>query len=257
LVAPRFELDDLESQRIHRAVRGSLQMGASQSVISKAPSNWRRRIAPALGAAATLALIVVGGAQVIGGGNGGSPSVASKQDAKDAGQRSSGGQGASTTSAPDTLGSSGSGAESGDQNTVIQTSAVPVRFIGSLGKTTPEKLRRLARQNATFKNLAEKASGASYDSGRVLLDKLAGTAPSDAVARDVRECATSIMTQGVDYDYLPAFGALATLEGQPTLIIGFNYAVSGEAKLDRFQLWGWRRPGCDNVIYYSRGPIRP
>jgi hypothetical protein len=126
----------------------------------------------------------------------------------------------------------------------------------SIGKTSQFKLERRATYGQPFASFSSQFDGedAVVRQARYL-DLLATSAPAED-ADAIRDCGRQVLRHQ-EYRYLPAYGGFARIHGKPTLLLGFAYSEDDKDPLKRFQLWAWERPGCDHVVFYSSGPIRP
>jgi hypothetical protein len=268
--SPEEHLTELESRRLRQGVASALESSAAEplrydsggDVIPSRVSPWQARIAPLLGAAAVIALLLFAATQVTLGGSddlatSGAPNMEAgggDKAPRDTETRASDNDDHKGVSE----GRSKAAAVTGDAiESADGAAAGPQPQFLPLGKVTARELEQLATSGAAFTSFAKSYSGAN---ATVLqdefLDRLALDAP--AGSRDeIRTCGAQIFEQGSRYRYLPAYGGFATIKGTRALLLGFAYTLQEKRPLDRFQLWAWKRPGCEHVILYQKGPIGP
>jgi hypothetical protein len=253
-------LSELESSRLHRAVWSSIHTGAGGIVIAPGRRSWARRVSPALGAAALIALVAVGAAQVMKGPSDNAASLAQRERATDGSEAGVGSSSAGSAGAGGSGPVNGPKAESKAKTTVsaAQISGPRPTFAPRVGRVGSKDLKLTGSTAEPFTSFATAYKG--RDATRLqgaFLQALSRKAPDAQTRGDIRTCGNSVMDRGGDYRFLPAYGGYATIRNHPALLIGFVYAFDRGEALDRFQLWAWRRPGCDEVLLYSKGPVRP
>jgi hypothetical protein len=219
--------------RLHAAVReevsGRGRAGQARS--------WRRRLAPALAAAAALAVLAVGAPLVLTG---------SQDSALEAGRGAGDAGGADSSTESDQL-AGGAGAERGAART--SESAPRPRFDPSAGALSPAVLRRMGRNVPR----ARSTSFASEDAaaiGEELSARLVRQAPPE-VADQIEECVEVVRRQSPGV--LPVHGAAGTLEGTEVLVVAFVRGRGGRGALDGYQVWAWPRGSCDAPVSFQAG----
>jgi hypothetical protein len=91
--------------------------------------------------------------------------------------------------------------------------------------------------------------------GPVFTDDLAGQAPSESAAEQVREC-TAEVSSAATSPQLPAYATLTHVEGEPVFVLGFVYASgAAAAHPDGFTLWVYPRDSCVQPIDFVSGRI--
>jgi hypothetical protein len=280
-------LTEIESARLRRGVFEATGLAV--------PGGTRKplmtRLAPALGVAATLALLAVGLTQIelSGSDSGDSDTATSGEELADEAGRSDLSQevarlemgervmkgeafsaGAEDAGAPvgapqeaqlkapaDAAEESGdSAAGGGATNGATAGRDVPSRpgprFRSSVGNVSREALARFAATRPPFTNFAR-----AYEESDVarLRDGFLGTLARKggrAGSADINDCAA----RAGGGDLLPAYGALGTFEGTPALILGF-VSTPGSGPLDRYTIAVWQRDDCDTLLHLTSGTINP
>jgi hypothetical protein len=242
-------LDDLERERLHRALRGAVaQRGASGAAapVQSAPrspdrgeaspsttherprpADRRRRLAPALAAAA---LVLVGAVAVattglMSGDDSGSDAALSGSADESAEQLDAAGDGA-------------------DRRRL----ALKPSFDPRAGELSRADLGRLGRSSFDGASLESAYSNRSGNGGR-LVSRLAALAPREAVA-DVRRCTQAIRAERGSR-LVPVRGALGTLDGVDVLVLGFLSAQGDSRRLDRLDVWAWARGDCREPVAHT------
>jgi hypothetical protein len=268
-------LNDLERRSLHRGVFEELQVAGSP-----ARRGLGARIAPALGAAALLAVLVFGGAQVLQGGLSGgddaesSAGVAADSDDGAAGEGPLGLPASERTalSAQDGA-SSGSGYEDeapapepalGDETTgrteeaASQGGDAGGEMLYAGGEPYFEPGRRTLTREA-LRHLGSQRD--PFDAFRALLtlrqvglrDPLArALATSSFEPRLVRRC-IRVVHLSADPRALPAYGAIGDFEGSDVLVLGF--ATGTSSRPDLYDIWVWPFGDCTSPIARLRGRI--
>jgi Putative zinc-finger len=235
LIRPAATLSATERAELHTALDRELPTvvdGAPAPAPSRAGERsrrWRSRLAPALGAAAVVALVAVGVATLSGG----------LGDAQNAFEVSGGGGGQADSVAEP-------GAESAPAR--LSSQAASPRWIGSLGSVTAADLSRKGERGRELRSVAEsfQAAGARAKSD-AFTDELVTRAPA-GLEDAIRACVKQVT--GLGYTALPAFGARARLEGRDVLVLGFAWTPA-RGSLDRFMVWAFAGDTCDPVSYHS------
>ena len=236
LIRPAATLSATERAELHTALDRELPT-VVDGVPARAPSRsgegsrrWRSRLAPALGAAAVVALVAVAVATLSGGLGG---------DAQNAFEVSGGGGGQADSAAE-------RGAETAPAR--LSSQAASPRWIGSLGSVTAAELSRKGERGRELRFVAEsfQAAGARAKSD-AFTDELVTRAPA-GLEDAIRACFKQVT--GLGYTALPAFGARARLEGRDVLVLGFAWTPA-RGSLDRFMVWAFAGDTCDPVSYHS------
>ncbi|MFN2490722.1 MAG: zf-HC2 domain-containing protein [Actinomycetota bacterium] len=197
--------------------RVAAAVGRAESLEQRRPERrrWRARLAPALGAAALVALVAVGAATVLTGGVG--------TGGSDAGGVEEAGGGSAASDRP--LESAG-----GPARPDPGSASLP-RFVDS-GELNQDDLGRLGKEAAA--RLPLNRSLVNPRGPRRPLDVLAGRAPSQAVAEQLRLCTGQVRPLG---RLVPVLGATATVEGERALVVVY-------ANERRFEAWAWPEGSC-------------
>jgi hypothetical protein len=190
---------------------------------------WRSRLAPALGAAALVAIVAVGVATLGGALGDGTSQEAFEVSGEGGGQADSGGAPEARAGSPE-----------------LSSQVAGPRWIGFLGSVTPADLSRKGERGRELRYVAEsfQAAGARTKS-QAFTDQLVTRAPA-GLEDSIRACVKQVTELG--YTALPAFGARARLEGREVLVLGFAWTPARGA-LDRFMVWAFAGGTCDPVSY--------
>jgi hypothetical protein len=265
VLAPSEEPTELERARLHKAVMDATRVDTAPVVIPRKSDGLVRRLAPYLGAAAAIVLLVFAASQVtLSGGDSENATSAGMDAAGDAGADGAPEAAPEPSEDPEKRGGKGV-VTNGQPATVADGEALaggslsgPQPVYESLGKVTPKQLEDTAVHDPPFSSFAEKYTGRSARAlqGR-FVRRLALDAGDQVTARAIKNCAATVIEQGnKDLFYLPAYAGTGVIDGTRALLLGFAYTLQEKAPLDRFQLWAWERPDCDTVILYRGGPIR-
>jgi hypothetical protein len=210
------------------AATGSTRPTATPQAVprrERTPKQWRVGLAPALAAAAIVAVVAVGIAtfagMVTGTSGEGGGAVADGGEAATA-ERARGG--ADVRSSPQ----AGRGNAFGERFAVVP-------------ELDLDGVVRLWRAEAR---------GSAYDrepeATELLSAQLARLAPDAALRTQVRTCARDVLTRG---DGLPpVFGARATVEGRRALVLVFS---NGE----RYEAWAWAHGSCSVPLQRTAGSV--
>lgn len=272
--APPDALGDLERAALHRAVlaetRGERAVPARRGL--------GERIAPALGAAALLAVLVVGAVQLSSGLGGGDDAgdagsgQALEADIEDlAGEplglapapgvsRGSVSDGAAATEE----GAVAGGGSEGREDTASTTSTFsdpPPEELAFNGSPAPyfepgqrvlseEALRVLGSSRDPFDGYS-RAYGAASVTDRERSSRIQALADASFDPQVVEDCSRAPLAG--DPNALPAYGAIGTFDDREVLVLGFATAPSGA--LDRYDLWVWPLGDCSSPLARFRGPI--
>lgn len=218
-------LTDVERTRLERDVLAATRRLGTPSEGRSATRRhlWGQRLVPALAAAATLAVIAVGAANLLTGASDG------------------GDQGAAGLSVePGPL-------EQGDGGADTEAASVGPRFLGDAGEIQEHELGRLA------------AAGPRPPEGRdpgtlgakARLDSLAARAPGD-VAAQIRLCAREVVARR--RLLLPTFAATGSITGRRVVVVGFTLGGKGAG---RYLVWAWPRGSCAAPVHVEMGSLPP
>jgi putative zinc finger protein len=235
-------LSELERARLERGIAWELG-----DLIPSRPERSRvwTRLAQGLGAAALLAIVGVGIAQLGTGQSGGNDSGAA-------------------VGVPGAVNDGGGGgAEAGTDTAAGNADAMaPLpgpSFQRHTIALTDAKLAHLGERSAQFRSFSAAYSAA--DAVKLKDDyvrRLAADAPTGIQQDQVRECADQVFDSTQSYSLLPAYAADARLDGKDALVLGFAWTDKPEGPLDQYMLWVWPVTGCgaqDVPLDYSAGPI--
>jgi hypothetical protein len=219
-------MNDLERARMRQGVQAAVSPGGTTS-----KSRGPRRLYAALGAAALLAVVFVGGYVGLQGG-------LSQDDSGDAG----------------TAGS----AESAPEETARDSESLrqALRFDRALGRVDESRLRAVGERGPD--RPVEPLSQAAGEKERVLADLSGGLvqkAPAE-VRGQVEECIGSVEGASGSLSPVPYYGALAELDGREVLVLSFAWDGSSDDKnrLDSYMIYAWRLGGgCDFPVSYQAG----
>ena len=219
-------MNDLERARMRQGVQAAVSPAGATS-----KSHGARRLYPALGAAALIAVVLVGGYFGFRGG-------VSQEDSGDA-----------TTAG---------GAESAPEETARDGDNLrrALRFDRDLGRVDESRLRAVGERGPD--GAVEPLAQAAEEKERVLADLSGGLvqkAPAE-VRGQVEECIASVEGASGSLSPVPYFGALAELDGREVLVLSFAWDGSSDDsdKLDSFMIYAWRRGGgCDFPVSYQAG----
>jgi Putative zinc-finger len=235
LTRPVPTLSAAERAQLHSTLDRDLPASAG-GIPALAPGRerrprWRSRLAPALGAAAVVALAAVGVATISGGLGDVAGQGASEVSGEGGGQADS---------------AAGQAAESAPAE--FSSPAASPHWIGSLGSVTAAELSRKGERGRELRFVAEsfQAAGARAKS-EAFTDELVTRAPA-GLEDDIRACVKQVT--GLGYTALPAFGARARLEGRDVLVLGFAWTPT-RGSLDRFMVWAFAGDACDPVSYQA------
>ena len=230
-------LTSSERDQLHAAIDRALPEiadGVAEPASGRAGERrrrWRSRLAPALGAAAVVALVAVGVVQL-------------------------GGLGTSSDQAEFGVAGGGGGAEadqaaSSEGRAEAAESAPPgagPRWVGSLGSVTRDELSRKGARGRELRFVAQSFKAlAARTEKQEFTDELVARAPA-GLEDSIRDCVRQVSEFG--YAALPAFGARARLGGREVLVLGFAWTRS-RGPLDRFMVWAFAGGTCDPVSYQS------
>ena len=226
-------MNDLERARLRQGVQAAVSPAGAAS-----ESRGPRRLYAALGAAALIAVAVVGGYFGLQGGLG-----LSGADSESGG----GNEGATAESAPD---------QAIEDSENLREA---LRFDRDLGRVNEERLRALGERGPD-QAVRPLASGAEERS-RVLADLSGGLvqeAPAE-VRGQVEECIASVEGTSGSLSPVPYYGALAKLDGREVLVLSFAWDESSDDKdeLDSYMIYVWRLGGgCDFPVSYQAGSFK-
>lgn len=273
LAAAGPAMDEIERARLHRAVSSAIPVEPA----APARRGIGARIAPALGAAALLALFVFGAAQVFTGAGGDDESGGADAGAgavleADSGEqladegmqlglppasgKVSAGSATDGSTEPSAQGDTddgtaagedaGSAGGSGGSGVAYSARAAEPYFEPGPRTLSESALRRLGRARDPFVSFAATYTAGDGTDRDAQVTSLTMASPEPA---EVRSCAEGVLSR--DPNALPAYGALGTFEGRYVLALGFVTAPGGP--LDRYDIWVWDFGDCSSVA----GALRP
>ena len=219
-------MNDLERARLRQGVQAAVSPAGGAS-----KSRGARRLYPALGAAALIAVVLVGGYFGFWGG-------LSQDDSGEAGTAGS------TESAPE---------ETAQDGEKLRRA---LSFDRDLGRVDEKRLQAVGERGPDH-SVAPLARGTAEED-KVLADLSGGLvqkAPAQ-VRSQVEECITSVEGASGSLSPVPYYGALAELDGREVLILSFAWDGSSDDKdkLDSYMIYAWRRGvGCDFPVSYQAG----
>jgi hypothetical protein len=247
--APIEPLSDLERARLHRAITEAMPAGAhsARTIVPEPAKPWTARIAPYLGAAAALVLVVFGATQIDLGGSdeGGAATGGAALRESDA----SGGGGDGGGSANDTV--------SGEAAVADSAPAPGPSFQPDAGTIERESLRRFGARNEPFTTFAR--SYETKDAAQLTepyLDDLAAAGAETGDPDTIVQCGRQVL-DSQDGPTLPAYAGYGEMEERDVLMMGFVYSAADSGPLDKFMLWVWPRDDCSIPSEYQFGTIKP
>jgi hypothetical protein len=218
------------------ALHAAVDAIAGVPVVGPTSGSWTRRLAPALAAAALLAVLAVAAPFVLSG---------SDRSSMDAG----GGAGGSTA---ENAGGAASAAKE-DAPSSSDELTHGLRFDASGRDLSRAALRRMGRRAST-EPATWISSGAPRDAARLadrLTSRLIREAPAN-VADQVDECVETVLSRG---PAVPVRGAIGTLEGTEVVVVAFA-RKTGRGAFDGYQVWAWPRGSCDAPVSFQAGRAR-
>ena len=253
-------MTDLERGRLRRAVGEGI--GASRTATVVERGTWRSRIAPALGAAAVIALAAVVAVN-LGGGDGAQQGTSLERAADGGGQEKSKVREdrmesrmapekdeAKTTTEGSTAGGEDATGGAGPEATA---SAPGAFFEKKVVRVDEARLLRFGRKN--IGRTATVLSNLDADTARgEYLSLLADQAPR-SLRPQVRRCDRA--ARGRKENLVAAFGARGRFENRRSLILGFLYPGTGGDRSRRFSMWAWPIGSCDRPLEVRSGSLKP
>jgi hypothetical protein len=242
-------LSEIERARLHRAIADALP--ASRTVVSEPPKPWGARIAPYLGAAAAVILVVFGATQI---NLGGSDDDGAESGAASLDSSTEGGGGGDRAGDTEGIASQGGAVAAED------APAPGPSFDADAGVIERSSLRDFGSEDVLFKSFAqtyqvEDAEELKTEYLRMLATDDSARELSDA-SDGITECGNQILTQQ-DNPTLPAYAGYGELEKQDVLMMGFVYSAADSGPLDKFMLWVWPRGDCSIPTESQSGKIKP
>jgi hypothetical protein len=222
-----------ERARLHAAVRDSRRARPA------ATPTWRRRLAPALAAAAVLVALAVGAPFVLSGGG---------RSGLDAG----GGGGATGDTAEGRAQPDQPAARAAAESAGLTATAARPRFDASAGALSRARLRRMAGQ-VPLERVTTDSVEEVQRLGEELADRLVRQAPPQ-VAGQVRECVEVVLRNSPAA--LPVRGAAGKLDGSDVVVVAFARGAGGRGALDGYQVWAWPQGSCDAPVSFQAGRAR-
>lgn len=233
-------LSEHERARLERGIAWELG-----DLIPARPDRARvwTRVAQGLGAAALLAIVGVGIAQL-----GGTSS-----------ENESGNAATAPKAVNDGGGGAGAGAES-DAAAGADSALAPMprpSFDRKTATLSDKKLVRIGQHSAQFRAFSKAYSTSdAVQLKDAYLNQLASDAPTSIQQDQVRNCADQVFDTTQSYSILPAYAAGARLRGEHALVLGFAWTDRPKGPLDQYMLWVWPVSGCGDVpLDYSAGQI--
>lgn len=221
-------MNDIERARLRQGL---------QAVVSPAgaapKSRGPRRLYAALGAAALVAVALVGGYLGFRG---------------DFSQDDSGGGGEAATAdnAP---------AETQEESENLREVA---RFDRDLGRVGEKRLQAMGERRPGSRLALQAALNSKSEAFADLSGGLVEQAPPE-VRSQVEECIASVEGTSGSLSPVPYYGALAELDGREVLVLSFAWDGSSddEDKLDSYMIYVWRLGGgCDFPVSYQAGSFK-
>jgi anti-sigma factor RsiW len=245
------DLTEIERARLHREVLHELGLMTGPA---RQPTPWGARAAQLLGAAATVALLVVGLVYVgnnLGGTGSGDDSAVEGGGDGDAGvgdpfsREEAAQDGVTSETSGGGVAALGKRAEAPPEPTVS----------GDLGPVSDRALRATGRKERPFTGFPGNVRTAEVEDYRAtFLDELVAQAPEE-VSEQLRRCATDVLAQ---IPTAVATYAAPARYGDPprrVLVVGFAYSFSEDGFLDQYQMWIYPRGSCDFPLNYIGGTI--
>ncbi|MFN2526310.1 MAG: zf-HC2 domain-containing protein [Actinomycetota bacterium] len=249
LLAPVEQLTTGERSRLRAGLNAA---GAGESRPTAEVVTLRRpllaRLAPALGAAALLAIVVVSLAQIDFGG------TVTGEDSAGQTQRSA-------AEAP---------AAGGGEALDAQVVPVEPVFDRRAGTLAVGDLQRLGRdgfsaprrslENASLEMTTDTGAGTEQRAARLgdldayrdpMLSALTDQAGEDVIS----ECAGTVFAGGYAR-IAPVYGAFGRYDKQRVLILGFLWSNNPRGPLDNYTIWIWPRDSCAVALQSISGIVR-
>lgn len=252
---PDDALDDLERARLHSAVTAA-RPGESPAATS---GPWPL-VAKWMGAAATIALVVLGATQLdLAGDDGeGAGGSALQEDAD--GEAAAEALAPLERGGPDIAGSDEADSLAASAETLTDDAAgtvgaarVAARFDGDAGAFRSRDLKRFAAQQPPFTQFALNYSGDDASAlSAAYVDALERAVSGARAKATIRTCAELVLQQ--DFPIIPAYGAYGRFEGHDVLVLGFVFEPPG-GDLGNYLVWVWPRDNCDTPLEVLRGRI--
>jgi Putative zinc-finger len=226
---PARPLSTPERARLRHAVASELGLsGELRPLRATSAGGWRGRLAPALAAAALIAVAAVAGGYLVNQTSGAGSSRAALE-------RSAGG---------------GSSAEAGKPEAApAEPDASHDASFHRVGDLSPARLRNIGRESlATGPRLA----GAAGTPGRAeqLAKELSVAAPPE-VAGQVRECVAAVRAQ--THGALPVYAARGRLAGRPVLVVSFVQGAPDRPSDARYRVYAWPAGSCSAPVTQTTG----
>ncbi len=209
------------------------------------------RLAPALGAAALLVVVVIALSRIDLGVRG-------------AGDDAGGARVAQPEAGLDREGTTSGAAEA------LEAQVAPVQpvFNASAGELEQADLKHLGRTGFTTEQPVQDNAAVSAEAGGQGGPRAARVSDLDFYrdpmldslteqAGDVRvgECAHSVFAGGYKR-VAPMYGAFGEYDNQPVLVLGFLWSSANKGPLDNYAIWVWPRSSCAIALGTFSGPVR-
>ncbi len=270
------ELSELESAGLRKAVWEALKDEEREQPRSR---TWGRRISPLLGAAALVAVVAVGAAQVLGGAGGNESSSRSTVKEENGGVADPAEPKGGKAKGTETMGTSDGdadqergertdgGGESPDRGqgpTAVSSDSVaasagaapkPV-FVSDGQPVSRDDLLRLAARRPPFTSFSLSYRTVEADKLQPRFTANLARRAGDRDADQLTACVNSAYRAAAPGRLLPAYARVGELDGTDSLVVGFVWAARDEKSLRRFQLWAWPRGDCSSTLLLERGRIR-
>lgn len=235
LKVPDERLSDVERGRLHDALESAAPRTAALRRERRPPHAWRSKLAPALAAAAVLAVLAVGVAQLSGGG----------------GAVSSGGSGGAVESRQNgpvpssdhRAGSRGPAATAATPGGVgLPHSGPDPHFVAGPRALSSADVDHIALSSTPYSRAYDVADAARL--GNDFLNRLAREAPA-SLRGDVLACGRSELAAG--HDLLPVVATFGRVGGRDLVLVGFVGSPTPEPPtrgLTSFEMLGWPPGSC-------------
>lgn len=254
LLRPKSTLDELERARLHTAVGSALEADRKRGA-APARRGWGARLAPALGAAALIAVIAVAAVSVLNG-SGLDESGTSGESLEV--QGGTGDMGDEAAREPATTPRVQDDKEHVQKGTATNESALrnvlapAPDFDADAGATSEGELTEIARKRVLGYADAFRTPNAPRLQERIV-HRLATQAPP-SVRAQIRDCVAAVQRARGD-TVLPTYGGLARIDSRPTLFVAFAWSPAETGALSRYMLWAWPRGSCARTVAYAQGPV--
>lgn len=256
-------LSDIERSRLHRAVNDQVGQSPARRSPVRGRERWAARVAPALGAAALVALGAVGALSLMTGDGGDELSLRGSDDGGALTDVAGGGgdQGAASTArkapGPDEDVAEGKAVEEnldGAPDSASLAEPLEPTFDPTTAPIDRRDLSSLAGKTGyeAFNSSGEVNRMASRELS--LVEQLSQMAPK-SVRSQVRSCARSVTSRGQE-QLFATFGTLTEVDDRPSLVLGFIWPGPPQDQT-RYMLWAWPRGSCEEPLARSASGDNP